>query len=181
VLVANIRSRAGHVALAAVAIAALALLTPRAIRDWTASRYSGPTVQAFADWRAAIPQDAEVLWPDDTMATWLLLERRSYFSQDQLAGILYSPAMTHELLRRAVALRPIASPEWWTLVDLSQEARPKELTADTLAAVCRSPGLDYVVSGSNLGGATLTTRMPQRDRDVYLYECSAVSKTPGAP
>ena len=115
------------------------------------------------------------------MATWLLLERRSYFSQDQLAGILYSPAMTQELLRRADALRPIASPEWWTLVDLSHEAQPKDLTADTLAAICRSPGLDYVVSGSNLGGAPLTARMPQRDRDVYLYECRAVSKTPGTP
>lgn len=181
VLVTNIRSRAGHVALAAVAVAALALLAPRAIRDWTAARYSGPTVQAFAGWRAEIPQNAEVLWLDDTMATWLLLERRSYFSQDQLAGILYSPAMTHELLRRAVALRPMANPEWWTLADLSQEAQPKELTADTLAAICRSPDLDYVVSDRKLGGATLTARMPQRDLDVYLYECRAVSKAARAP
>jgi hypothetical protein len=179
-LVSNIRSRVGLFAFAAVAVTALALLTPRAIRDWTASRYSGPAVQAFSAWRAVIPQDAEVLWLNDTMATWLLLERRSYFSQDQLAGILYSPAMTHELLRRASALRPIANPGWWTLVDLSQEAQPKDLTAETLAAICRSPGLDYVVSGSNLGGAPLSARMPHRDVDVYLYECRAVSNTRGA-
>ena len=180
-LASNLRPLAGRAALAAVAVAALALLTPRAIRDWTASSYSEPTRQAFAHWRAVIPQDAEVLWPADTMAIWLLLERRSYFSQDQLAGILYSPAMTHELLRRALALRPIASPEWWTLADLSPEAQPKDFTADTLAAVCRSPGLDFVVTGSNLGGSPLTARMPQRDVDLYLYECGAVSRNQGSP
>ena len=160
-------------AVAAVAIAASVLMVPRAVRDWTAINYSGATYEAFAPWRSIIPRHAEVLWPGDAVATWLVLERRSYFSPDQLAGLLYSPDMTLELQRRASALKSFASPDWWTMADLRQEAKPKDLTTEILFQVCKAPGLDYMVSDTDLGFAASTVRRPGREIDLYLYDCRA--------
>lgn len=166
---------------AVVAFTLLATMVPRGIRDWTSPKYSPAAAAALADWRKIVPAQAEVLWLADSMYTWLLLERRNYFSQDQLAGILYSPAMTDELLRRANALTAIARLEWWTLADVSPDAQPKELTQASLAAICRAPGLDFVVSEQNLGGAIATAQMPQREVELYLYACKSPRDIETAP
>jgi hypothetical protein len=89
--------------------------------------------------------------------------------------------MTDELLRRANALTAIAKPEWWTLADVSQDAQPKELTPASLAAVCRAPGLDFVVSERSLGGAIAKAQMPQREVELYLYACKPPGDTETAP
>jgi hypothetical protein len=165
------RRLASAIAVLAVALSVVAL--PRAVRDWSTLDYSGAAYNAFAPWRSIIPAEAEVLWPGDAVATWLVLDRRSYFSPDQLAGLLYSPGMTPELQRRARALTPLVSPDWWTMADLRQEAKPKDLTVDILVQVCRAPGLDFVVSDQNLGFAVSTVRRPVREIDLYLYDCRA--------
>lgn len=163
--------RSSAIALVVLAGLALATFGPRALRNWTEADYSGDSRRAFEPLRSMIPERAEVLWPGNAIGTWLLLERRSYFSPDQLAGLLYSPRMTGELRTRAAALGSLASPDWWTLADGSEEARPKDLTAEILSAVCRAPGLDFVVSNDDVGGALSSVRHPGREIDVYLYDC----------
>jgi hypothetical protein len=165
------RARAAPIALTLLAVVALIALGPRAARTWSTFPHSGESHQVFALWRSIIPEDAEVLWPGDMMATWLLLERRSYFSSDQLAGLLYSPSMTPELQQRAAALSSLVNPDWWTLADWRKEAQPRQLTAGILADLCRAPELDYFVAATNVGGAISTIRRPEREIDVYLYAC----------
>jgi hypothetical protein len=180
-LAMKLRPRFAQGLFAILALTLLATMLPRGIRDWTSPKYPQAAVAALSSWRQIVPEQAEVLWLADSMYTWLLLERRNYFSQDQLAGILYSPAMTDELLRRANALTAIAKPEWWTLADVSQDAQPKELTPASLAAVCRAPGLDFVVSERSLGGAIAKAQMPQREVELYLYACKPPGDTETAP
>jgi hypothetical protein len=81
--------------------------------------------------------------------------------------------MTGELRTRAAALGSLASPGWWTLAEDSKEAKPKDLTAEILSAVCRAPGLDFVVSADDVGGALSSVRRPGREIDVYLYDCQS--------
>jgi len=164
-------STATRVGIAISAAVVIALLAPRAVRDWTTTQYSGATHAAFSQWRASIPEDAEVLWPGDAMATWFLLERRSYLSIDQLAGLLYSPRMTSELVRRTSALRSLASPDWWTMADGSDDAQPRDLTPAILADVCAAPGLDFVVSDQDIGAAASRVRQPVHEIDLFLYDC----------
>jgi hypothetical protein len=180
-LALKLRHGVAQALIAVLALTLLATMLPRAIRDWTSPKYPQAAAAALSDWRKIIPEQAEVLWLADSMYTWLLLERRNYFSQDQLAGILYSPAMTDELLRRANALTAIARLEWWTLADVTQDAQPKELTPASLAAICRAPGLDFVVSEQNLGGAIATAQMPQREVELYLYACKSPRDAGTAP
>jgi hypothetical protein len=174
-LTMHVGSRSNSIAtplgIAIAAAVVLALLAPRAVRDWTTTQYSGATHAAFAQWRASIPEDSEVLWPGDATATWFLLERRSYLSIDQLAGLLYSPRMTSELVRRSSALRSLASPAWWTMADGGDDAQPRDLTPAILADVCAAPGLDFVVSDQNIGVAVSRVRQPVHEIDLFLYDC----------
>lgn len=165
------RGRSNATALTVLALAALATLGPRAARNWTEAEYSGASHAAFATWRSVIPERAEVLWTGNAIGTWLLLERRSYFSTDQLAGLLYSPRMTGELKLRAAALSPLASPGWWTMAEVGEEARPRDLTVEILSAVCEAPGLDFVVSRHDVGGAVSRVRRLGHEIEVYLYDC----------
>jgi hypothetical protein len=170
-LVTTRQNRCVVAALAVASVFMLASLGPRSVRDWTAVEYSQVHHQSFEKWRSVIPEDAEVLWPGYTIATWLLLERRSYFSSDQLAGLLYSPRMTEEMGRRAAALSPLARPGWWTRSDGSKEAKPKPLSVGILLAVCKRGGPDFIVSENDVGGAVSQVRRPGREIDLYLYDC----------
>lgn len=166
------RSRIGLAAFAAIAIVAATAVGPRAIRDWSTSEYSAATFEAFSPWREIVPPDAEILWlGGDPMATWLLLERRSYLSFDQLAGVLYSPRMLPELQQRTRALSSLTSPDWWTGADGSREAKPKDLTPEILAKICEAPGLSYVVSDRSIGGAVSHIQWPFWEIEYHLYAC----------
>jgi hypothetical protein len=163
------------VAICAVCAAMLLVaLLPRAYRTWTTERFPPSTHAAFAQWRAVIPEKAEVLWPNNPTGVWVLLERRSYMSEDQLAGLLYSPQMTQEFHRRAEALRPLVTPGWWTLASRSDSAAPRKLTPSILEQICKAPGLDYVVDRSGIEGYVAMTTIPIDSIRVYLYDCHRV-------
>jgi hypothetical protein len=169
------RSRALAALGVASAAALLVLLIPRAERTWTTEYYPPDVYSAFAPWRAIMPPTAEVLWPANPTRVWLLLERRSYMSNGQLAGLLYSPKMTAELTRRTTALAPLASPGWWTSASESKDAAPKKLTPALLGQVCRAPALDYVVDDTKLEGSIGTVVLPLERVPVYLYDCHAIN------
>jgi hypothetical protein len=158
------------------AAALLLALLPRVHRVWTTERFSPATYSAFAQWRAIIPETSEVLWHDNPTGVWVLLERRSYMSEEQLAGLLYSPDMTAEIARRSDALKPLVSPEWWVDASKSDRAGPKKLTPAILAQICRAPGLDYVVDKTDVGGYVSAATIPVAMFQVYLYDCLAPNR-----
>jgi hypothetical protein len=160
----------------ACAAALLLALMPRAHRTWTTERFSPATYSAFAQWRSIIPKTSEVLWHEDSTGVWVLLERRSYLSVNQLAGLLYSPNMAPEIARRAGALKPLVSPDWWAAAPISDHGKPKQLTQTILAQICRAPGLGYVVDKTDVGGYVATATIPVAMVQVYLYDCRALNQ-----
>ncbi len=152
----------------------LVLLLPRAHRTWTKERFSAESRQALSGWRAILPREADVLWAQNPTGVWIMLERRSYMSAEQMAGLLYSPKMLPEALRRATGLQSYVAPGWWTLKTPSAEYGPKPLTPELLAEVCRAPGLDFVVSGVALDGYVASAMLPVDRVVMYLYDCRKI-------
>jgi hypothetical protein len=165
------RSRVASFVAVACSLALLFVVMPRAHRTWTAERYTAEAYEAFASWRAIIPETSEVLWPSNPTGVWILLERRSYMSRQQFAGLLYSPNLVPTMQARAAALEPLVAPGWWTLAAHSDTGAPKELTPDLLNQICRAPELDYVVAGNEIDGYIATAMFPAERVRVFLYKC----------
>jgi len=164
-------------AVAAIALAGL-LQYDRTCRSEPV--YSSINHARFASWRAAIPPSAEVLWHEDPGAVWLLLERKSFLSVSQSAGLMYSPAATPEFLRRSRSLSPLVDPRWWTLGKRQEGFQPpKPLSLPALREICQNPALGFVVSYNPLDGYRLRAEWPTQRQYVYLYDCS--SFRPGTP
>jgi hypothetical protein len=105
----------------------------------------------------------------------LLLERKSYISPHQSAGLLYSPAMLSAFEQRAAALSDLADPRWWTLEEIRIEAQPKgDVSREALAEICRAPDLGFLVLETDVGNSSTSMTMQETLRDVYLYDCAAI-------
>jgi hypothetical protein len=164
-----------RLSLLAAVLAAIVLFgtLPYAYSHATQPRYGSPYDQAFADWRAVIPREAEVLFYEDPPLIWAVLERRSFMSISQSAGVMYSPAAAGELVRRSRTLEPLVSSSWW-LAGRRQagDPSPRKLTEPLLRGICEDASLDFVISMEQLGGYRLRGEWPDRNRFVYLYDCS---------
>jgi hypothetical protein len=173
VCVATLRARALWVPLlvgSAALVVMVAVLQYHSVR-LAEPRYAANKKTAFAAWRAAIPTSAEVLWFEDPAASWTMLERKSYISITQSAGLVYSPAATLEFVRRSQALSALADPAYWLEANPSGRHWPRALTAPGLREICRDRSLSFVVSPAALDGYVLKGEWPDRGFDVYLYDC----------
>jgi len=152
----------------------------------------------FADWRAAIPPSSTVLLiPTRKSAsfTWFTLERPSYISVDQSAGVVFSRATSLEVRRRSEVLLPLMYPDWKILTSIL-EARsrrskggsgvtsipePKPLTTEALVGVCGDPELDFVIAKEDVGFDPLRHTHHGSFKDWNLYDCRRVrSAVPAA-
>jgi hypothetical protein len=144
----------------------------------------------FAEWRNAIPPAGNVLiLPTRKSAAfaWFTLERPSYISVDQSAGVVYSSATAQEIRRRSEVLLPVAEPDWKILSQIQQEARGKKLenltrplTAKSLVEVCADPLLGFVVARESVGFEPLRHPQPGAWKDWNLYDCRRVRSTASA-
>jgi hypothetical protein len=157
----------------ATAIAACIALAPGAWRSWSHTTYPDRAYAAFTDWRARIPPQAEIFWPDLGLGAWYLLDRASYISTFQTAGLVFSRAAAIEMLDRTQRMKPIfplgqfdaAEREW-----LLRHPSPPDLRA-----ACRSSAADFVVSASDLDGAPFMSVAPNEQHPnvrFRLYRCS---------
>ncbi|MGB7738417.1 MAG: hypothetical protein WBM03_04835 [Steroidobacteraceae bacterium] len=167
------RSKTAPLAVGLLAAVALAGLLPYQLFPKVESRYSESNQAKFGAWRGTIPQTAEVLWHEDPVAVWVLLQRRSFLSGSQSAGLLYSRELTREFSRRSATLAALASPGWWTLAAIDREDEPKALTSRILREICREPALGYVVGAIDVGNASGRVEWPTRGQHVFLYDCAA--------
>jgi hypothetical protein len=140
--------------------------------------------EAFADWRDVIPATSNVLLvPTRNSAAfiWFSLQRPSYLSVNQAAGVVFSPVTSQEIRRRSQVLLPIMDPDWKllsqnSLVDRGKklEAQTRPLTAERLAAICADPQLGFVIAKELLGFGARTHTQPGEWKAWNLYDCRRV-------
>lgn len=145
----------------------------------------------LSDWRKRIAPTANVYVDDggdSPIFAWFALQRPSYLSVDQSAGVVFSRATALEIRRRAANLLPMMQPDWQILTKRA-EARsanavkkrpwPRPLTAQLLRGVCRDPQLGFLVAHQNVGFGALRHSHAGPWNGWYLYDCHHVrSETP---
>jgi hypothetical protein len=156
----------------ACGIGLIAIAAPSATRNWTQRTYSSENIAAFADWRAAIPAEAEVFWWDGLREVWFLLQRRSYLTLSQGGGVVFSGEVSAELRRRAANAAAFIDPGFWFNEPHALTATPRPLNRDILAMTCRDPALGFVVSRDDIGTGAPRKEWPAAGRFVYLYDCN---------
>lgn len=148
-------------------------------RRWTKTSFGQEQRVGLEQWRAIIPVDAEVLWPDSPQSTWFLLDRQSYLTISQGAGLIFSKNATAELMRRAQVLTPLVSPGRWFLDPESVDDEVEKLTPHILRQICIDPALGFVVSEDLAEPVAGSAAWPRPADRIYLYDCREFR--PGKP
>jgi hypothetical protein len=172
------------VSLAVLGVVACTALGVQTGSAWSMYYYTPARQAIFAKWRNEMPAQAEVLWPGNPVASWYLLERRSYWSIYQAVGAVFSKQKALEFHRRTLALQaPTASPAAAGKTASNDVAStlgtpggdPHVLDRPSLQRVCKDPDLDYVVSWSRIAPTQVdpVTPNPHEPRKrMYLYSCA---------
>ncbi len=133
--------------------------------------------QAFAPWRTAIPQSAEILWPDPPLVAWFELGRASYWSLYQMAGMVFSRDVTMVSTSRESAVTPILPQLGRALSGTrhrSVTAAPKDAPG-LMSGPCRVHGVTFYASWVDLGPTPYPPVAPDDENPqemLYLYRCS---------
>ena len=148
-------------------------------------------ISEFSDWRRSIgPDDAVFVVPAHNSATfaWFTLERPSYLTVDQSAGVVFSRTTALEVRRRSDVLAPLMDPDWKLLSERGssrpgQRAAAKEgarvLTRDNLIGICSDSKLKFVVARESLGFDPIPHTQIGNWNGWNLYNCRRVHA--GAP
>ncbi len=158
-------TRRSAVLLAGVGAALLASVLMYAMLTWTHSKYPQERVQAFAPWREAIPESAEVVWPDPPPSNWFELGRANYWSLYQMAGMVFSRDVTMVSTGRETAITPLLP---MLGHPLTEDAQPQ------LARLCALPGVTFYASWTDLGPSPYPAVAPDADKPgemLHLYRC----------
>ena len=144
-------------------------------------------VEAFSDWRAVIPATSNVLLvPTGNSAgfVWFSLQRPSYISVSQAAGVVFSPVTSQEIRRRSQVLLPIMEPNWKLLSQntfvaqggkLADQTHP--LTAPRLIEICADRQLGFVIAKEFVGFDARTHALPGEWKGWNLYDCRRVRQS----
>jgi hypothetical protein len=170
----------------------IAFATPAALRD-PKQNGTRAAVSEFDDWRMAIPAAANVyVAPAHNSAAfaWFTLQRPSYLTVDQSAGVVFSRATAMEIKRRSKVLIPVLRPDWDPLAggtvasgggNQSDHWAPRPLTQEGLRSVCRDSKLDFVVARELVGFDPIRHSHAGGWKDWYLYNCSRVRSAMSGP
>jgi len=173
-LVQRLYPAAARAALPAIALAAVIGGAVSWDREniWPNLLSDGDRVRPF---EVPLPAGAQVYWERDVRGPWLLLQRPSYVSFAQGAGIAFNRDMTMALRRRTQVVEPLIGKDLFDIVRGSNDVPPPlpALDRDTLAEVCRrDAALDAMVLSREVTGAYAATwALP-----VPIYEQKAVQQ-----
>ena len=167
-----------------VLLALAVYISPKSFNPFTKSG-SPALAEEFADWRTVIPPSSSVYLADkyDTGAfVWFALDRPSYLSPDQSAGVVFSRATALEIRRRSEVVRPLEKPYWKVHSNMQDSTKPADktasdyrpLTAKSLVSVCSDPQLGFVIAKEQLGFDPLTHTHNGEWKDWNLYDCRHV-------
>ena len=160
-----------------------AMTIPGALKD--VLRDSALTeVSAFADWRNAIPPASNVfVAPAHYSAAfaWFTLQRPSYLSVDQSAGVVFSRATALEIERRSQVLLPVLDTNWrlltssrGPLADEAMQRGSRPLTEEKLVSACGDPQLGFVVAKEDVGIGRVARKRFGDSKSWSLYDCNQV-------
>jgi len=125
---------------------------------WTRVEYPSRVHEEFASWRAAIPPRSQVLWFTEPFGVWYLLERPSYWSDQQMAASVFSEELT-----RRLALRELI---------LHTQHSTGDPRAD-LSLICKNnPALGFFVSPVNMGPTPFPPVALDTAETLRLYRCA---------
>ena len=137
--------------------------------------------QARRDARAAflplIPVDAVMYWENDVRIPWFELQRASYVSNAQLAGLAFNRGTALEGARRLERLQRLGVPDAVREADalhakLKMAALPQP-SLEGLRYVCADPVLDFVVLTQRFAeGIVARVRDMESGRPYFLYDCA---------
>jgi hypothetical protein len=123
----------------------------------------------------------QVLWYDDPLAPWILMQRRSYISGMQHAGQSFNRGTAMELLRRSEVVNVIRVQEsicqMMNALNGSNECQPD---IEVLREVCqRAFSPDSLVLGTRISNSWVSSWTPPveiggRRPYYYLYECKKI-------
>jgi hypothetical protein len=182
-------SRGLLASLALVLFICCVLLYPGAFRVHTRDG-SAEQIAEFSDWRRLIAPNATVfVVPAHNSASfaWFTLQRPSYLTVDQSAGVVFSRTTAYEARRRSDVLSPLMFPDWKLLSQKALSgisgtaAGPQSasaLTRGTLIEICADPTLNFVVARENLGFDPITHSHDGKLEDWNLYDCRRVHDGP---
>lgn len=168
---------------AATCAATAAFALPGALSD-VSHNGSSKDFAEFADWRARIPPSSNVFVEpahNSAALAWFTLGRPSYLTVNQSAGVVFSRATALEVERRSEVLEPVQDPDWRLLSKNRRTSASKDdekashrpLTAQSLAALCRDPVLDFVIAKEKAGSAAAVHVEAGDWKDFSLYDCRA--------
>jgi hypothetical protein len=152
---------------------------------------SAEQISEFSDWRRLIaPDDTVFVVPAHNSATfaWFTLQRPSYLTVDQSAGVVFSRATALEVRRRSEILSPLMNPDWRLLSEKASsrseggtggKKESSGLTGNSLIAICSDPKLKFVVARENLGFGLIPHTHFDNLKEWNLYDCRRIPR--GAP
>lgn len=141
-------------------------------RGRRALAYDQVATSRMPEWSSVIPPDAVVFWPDRTPAVWFGLERSSYASFGQLAGIVFNRS-SMVIAQRLEATASIAGSEMpLDFRNRTMADRPAP-TKQNLTDACSDPTLGFVVLATRFEGVPVHPVAQRVDRrDYHLYACA---------
>ena len=143
----------------------------------------------YKSWREAIPESSSVLLlaapPVSAIFPWFTLERTSYTSTSQSAGVVFSEKISSELRRRSEVLKPVIPPDWRILSQIQHPASknptdaltPPSLTAKSLEQICRDVQLGFVIARDDVGFSPIKHTDGGDYMNWNLYDCRRVRTT----
>ena len=143
----------------------------------------------YISWREAIPESSSVLVLDPSPVSaafsWFTLERASYTSMSQSAGVVFSENIAAEIRRRSEILRPVIPADWRILSQFqhpdakkpTDALTPPSLTAKSLEEICKDVQLGFVIAKDNVGFSPIRHVGSGEYVDWNLYDCRHVRAT----
>lgn len=136
-------------------------------------------------WRELIPANAQVLWPDQPAAVWLLLHRPSYYSHIQGVGVLFNRGNAVVYSQRKKQLMEMQAQAELCALTAGlgiQESSATEtcFPSDAVAAsLCRkAPELEYLVLERRLNRAWVSSWSPNPSSGLgpvyHLHRCDEI-------
>jgi hypothetical protein len=140
----------------------------------------------YKSWREAIPESSSVLVlsapPVYSVFSWFTLERASYTSSSQSAGVVFSEKIAAEIRRRSEVLKPVIPPDWRILSQFqhpdakksTDALTPPSLTAKSLEEICQDVQLGFVIAKDDVGFSPMKHTDGGDYKNWNLYDCRRV-------
>jgi hypothetical protein len=170
--------------ISAILAVCAALVLPGSLKK-IAKEGTSAEIDEFSDWRKAIaPTQNVYVVPQHNSATfaWFTLQRPSYLSLDQSAGVIFSRATALEVKRRSQVLTPMVDPDWKVLTKMNkarsggsvEKSSARPLTSERLVSICKDPVLDFVVAKESVGFDPIHHTHAGDWKNWNLYDCRRV-------